>query len=122
MPRSSKWSPIFRLSHQNLECIFKHSHVGNNHGAIFEVFTAIKIEIVVFCVTATCGGWISTFRKTVLPPSSGLKHGPPKRWYTITTQHSSTTQKTTISQIAVFVYCVQTEKHFAWYFDNTRKP
>jgi hypothetical protein len=39
----------------------------------FEVFTAVNIQIEVWVVTPQCCGRISTFLRTLLPPSSGSK-------------------------------------------------
>jgi hypothetical protein len=55
-----------------------HSHTFSVTDLFFvtkvEVFTEIEMEYVVFvgCRTVSCGGWIPSFRRTVLPPSSNF--------------------------------------------------
>jgi len=58
---------------------------------------ASKIQTDIFWVMIPCSisDRIPTFRRTMLPPSSGrMQKGPPKRRYFTTTQHGVTTQKT----------------------------
>jgi len=95
----------------------------------YEIFTSVKIQVKVFWVVMSCSdvvryqrfrgpcylhllyfdavkccGRTPTFRRSVMPPSSGWRHyGQPKRWYPITSIHGVTTQKTS-SWTSVYVF------------------
>jgi hypothetical protein len=64
----------------------------------FEIWgshSTVDSSQVLSCDSVYCYGKISTFRRAILPPSSGWKqHGPPKRWCPTTKLHGITTQKT----------------------------
>jgi hypothetical protein len=61
------------------------------------VFTAVKIRVEVFWVLTQCCGRISKFRRSILPQSWGWSQEAKSSeifWYTTTTLHGLTTQKT----------------------------
>jgi len=98
------------------QCFYCHQHqkkVGPPPLAQVEIFATQNK--VMRCGTVQCGGYVPTFRKTMLPLSSVVKwrwrqHGVPKRWYPTTTLHGATTKKTRDSEIKLEMCSCQSSR------------
>jgi len=70
--------------HERMLVIGQHlSHLNQvNIDARFEIFTAVMIEFMICWVVSLCNvcGWMPTFWRTALPPSSGSKCTVNEKW------------------------------------------